>query len=173
MTTKTILIITTLGILLFTLSVGCGSERPGNDAQVLLSFKPVATDSKTDNPHMVCGGIAAIQCPEGYYCEYTGDGSIPDAGGNCRPLSQHTMCQFVKCMKVTSCPKGFHISRGRCCSSCVPNGNDPNLPDGKCHTATDCSGLIHIMGSDVTTMCVGSWSCNQGYCQYSCGSLSL
>lgn len=34
-----------------------------------------------------CGGIAGVECPEGYFCEY--DGHYPDASGVCIRLSEH------------------------------------------------------------------------------------
>ena len=36
-----------------------------------------------------CGGIAGVDCPEGYSCEY--DGNYPDAGGVCAKLTEQIL----------------------------------------------------------------------------------
>lgn len=161
------LIIASLAVLLLVFAAACGTEQPQGDMQVVLSFEPTPNTGKADAPQRTCGTILGLVCDEGYRCEY--DGNYPDAGGKCVKETPKDMCQYVKCMQVESCPKGFHVSRRGCCSVCVPNGNS-NLPEGQCKTVKDCDGLIHIMSGDVSVMCVGSWTCDAGYCKYSCFS---
>jgi hypothetical protein len=108
-----------------------------------------------------CGGIAGIQCPDGFECHL--DGSYPDAGGTCeRARPDH--CATTLCAQVR-CRAGFrnHTPPGRCCGMCIP---DHEMNEGQCRTAADCSGLIHIL-------CVGSWSCVQNTCEYHCDGVAL
>ena len=36
-----------------------------------------------DNKNSICGGIAGIQCPDGYFCNFTDPKYTSDAGGDC------------------------------------------------------------------------------------------
>lgn len=66
-----------------------------------------------------CGGIAGIQCPQGYECKL--DGDYPDAGGKCVP-TQESCPKYA----LPLCKEGTHVERvidDRGCSKpvCVPD----------------------------------------------------
>lgn len=111
-----------------------------------------------------CGGIGGFACPNGQQCIIHED--YPDAMGVCvgRPEGKGPVdCSLVLCLAV-ECPQGFEriFPGNQCCGQCVP-ARKSTSEEGRCTTAADCSDLIHIM-------CVGSWSCDSGYCAYTCDS---
>ena len=117
----------------------------------------------------MCGGIAAFQCPEGQKCLIKE--SYPDASGTCVGGSQaknwNEKCATVLCL-AAECPAGYgrHFDPGHCCGRCIPDNATVAPPEGQCKSPTDCGSLIHIM-------CVGSWSCTAGTCDYNCDGGTL
>jgi hypothetical protein len=71
-------------------------------------------------------------------------------------------CAAVLCAAV-ACADGYVLKTtpGNCCGTCVRAPKEEELPEGSCNTASDCEGLVHIM-------CVGSWSCVENQCSYTC-----
>jgi len=123
------------------------------------------------NPNgQMCGGIAGFQCPEGQRCLIVDD--YADAAGVCVGKKQWQDCSTVRCLQPI-CPEGFEplaTGKGCCDYICRATPNDGNggddLQEGQCRTAADCEGLVHIM-------CVGSWSCDNGWCSYTCDSTTI
>ena len=67
----------------------------------------------------MCGGFAAIPCPEGQTCLITA--SYPDASGYCVGPERRN-CAAVTCLAV-ECAAGEHayVPPGECCAICVPD----------------------------------------------------
>jgi hypothetical protein len=111
-----------------------------------------------------CGGIAGFPCPAGQQCII--HDNYPDAMGVCvgRPAGSGPVdCSLVLCMAV-ACQDGWEriYTPNDCCGRCVP-AKKSTSDEGRCQTVADCSDLPHIM-------CVGAWSCDAGYCAYTCDS---
>lgn len=81
----------------------------------------------------MCGGIAALQCPQGYDCKLAGN--YPDASGTCRKsrIEGHTCGGFV--MNAYQCPTGY---------SCIMTSKTPDMP-GKCHKDVACVQKVMCM----------------------------
>lgn len=71
----------------------------------------------TDTESKMCGGIAAIQCPDGFVCSL--DGDYPDAGGTCveetmpdRPMVSGAPEEMTMCtMDAKECSDGSFVGR--------------------------------------------------------------
>jgi hypothetical protein len=127
-----------------------------------LSYGEVFDDGKYDAAPQLCGGIAGLKCPKNKKCLIK-ETFPADASGTCVGKKAYSnwqkKCGLTKCF-LYECPVGFHrlYTSKNCCGTCVP---DEPTDDGLCLAAADCEGLPHIM-------CLGSWSCTQGQCNYSC-----
>lgn len=114
----------------------------------------------------VCGGIAGFVCPEGQRCLMRDD--YPDAMGVCVGARDRTVdCSAVRCA-MPVCAEGFDaVPSGQgCCDYHCRRSHDDTPEVGACEVPSDCDGLVHIM-------CVGEWSCDTGFCSYTCAGATL
>jgi hypothetical protein len=164
-----------LPIALF-LASACGSKQPptGTTTGEVKGQKDEApSQSYGRDPgrdQAMCGGIAGFVCPEGQKCLM--HETYPDAAGVCVGQPEEKgwkdRCATVRCMAL-ECPAGFkrHFTPQSCCGRCIPDPKaDPPPAEGSCKTPEDCNDLPHIM-------CVGSWSCTGGTCDYNCGVTTI
>lgn len=100
---------------------------------------------------MFCGGIAGIECPDGYKCVLEGDS--PDAGGSCEPYAcTYDGVEYVAgesfpatdgCNKC-SCTESGHVA---CTKMYCPVTCDPEKEVWRDYTSTDpdmCSSILFL-----------------------------
>jgi hypothetical protein len=102
--------------------------------------------AQSGEPGGMCGGIAGIQCPDGFECVDVQDGCDPNAGGFdcpgiCLPID-YNPCAAILCIEGTSCCP-------QCGGICVPH----DVP---------CSEDLCISQSCNQTTCgSGEYCCNE------------
>ncbi len=65
----------------------------------------------TPEPGPVCGGVAGMKCPNGYFCKYS-EPWIPDEVASCRKINQSKLAACIKLRKITvTCSSEYQCAR--------------------------------------------------------------
>jgi hypothetical protein len=99
-------------ILFFGITLTKQSSSPSPTPTITVAPSLSSSPTETENTEgKFCGGIAGIQCPNGYTCQL--DGNYPDAGGTCvkGKTTGQTEKQVFCTMDAMQCPDGSFVGR--------------------------------------------------------------